>query len=174
MYLGKKGHFDDDNSMDSHAGPQAVVRNLRRYFKNTKQPKRRLVAIDRYYTSIQLSQQLRRMGFNSVGTISRNRLGLTDKVIWPFKTRPKKVARGTVKMCQSKSNSDMVAIGWVDNRPVYFVANGVDTLSTVVRRREKKTKQRPSTRMPYPCPGAVRYTLFLFFVWDLRDFMRDE
>ncbi len=126
LYLGKKGHFDEDDSMDTLAGPQAVVRNLKQYFNNTKQPKRRLVVIDRYYTSVQLLQQLRLMGFNSVGTISRNRLGLTDEVMWPFKTRPKNVSRGSVKMCRSKSNPDMVAIGWVDNRPVYFVSSGVD------------------------------------------------
>ncbi|KAH9137678.1 hypothetical protein AeRB84_017703 [Aphanomyces euteiches] len=102
VYCGKKQHSITDEAIDSTSGPQAVVRNLARYFGSSIQVHRRMVAMDRFYTSVALSQKLNGMGFDSVGTISTSRLGWCKDITWPFKTRPKTVARGSLQLAQSK------------------------------------------------------------------------
>ncbi|KAH9111024.1 hypothetical protein AeMF1_014350, partial [Aphanomyces euteiches] len=69
VYCGKKQHSITDEAIDATSGPQAVVRNLARYFGSSIQVHRRMVAMDRFYTSVALSQKLNGMGFDSVGTI---------------------------------------------------------------------------------------------------------
>ncbi|POM60149.1 hypothetical protein PHPALM_31030 [Phytophthora palmivora] len=48
-------------------------------------------------------------------------------------------------------NPGMVALGWVDNKPVYFLGSQVPTKLTNLTRREKN-----GTLSTVPCPGAVR------------------
>lgn len=135
--VGKKNHRDDGKSSDTKSGPAAVIRNLALVFRGNKYRGRRLVVTDRFYTSIPLAQQLRTMGFNFCGTIQKNRLGWCKGVQYEAKKRPKGVARGIFKMAAAKNDPGMIATGWMDNRPVYFLSSQVSTKMTTIQRREK-------------------------------------
>jgi len=123
--------------MDTKSGPAAVVRNVACVFRGLPYSGRRVVIADRFYTSIALAQQLRTMGFNFVGTNQTNRKGWCKEVQYPFKKRPAAYPRGSFKMAVAKSNPGLAAVGWVDNRTVYFLSSQVETTSTTVQRREK-------------------------------------
>ncbi|KAG3009370.1 hypothetical protein PC129_g11375 [Phytophthora cactorum] len=102
----KKNHFASFTSVDTKSGPAAVIRNLSIIFD---------------------AQQLRTLGFHFCGTIQKNRLGWCKNVEFSFKKRPQRVPRGTFKMAPSKKDPGLVALGWVDNKPVYFLASHVST-----------------------------------------------
>ncbi|RAW30027.1 hypothetical protein PC110_g13614 [Phytophthora cactorum] len=123
----KKNHFASFTSVDTKSGPAAVIRNLSIIFDGETYRGRRLVVSDRFYTSIPLAQQLRTLGFHFCGTIQKNRLGWCKNVEFSFKKRPQRVPRGTFKMAPSKKDPGLVALGWVDNKPVYFLASHVST-----------------------------------------------
>jgi hypothetical protein len=136
--------------MDTKSGPAAVVRNVACVFRGLPYSGRRVVISDRFYTSIPLAQQLRTMGFNFVGNIQTNRKGWCKEVQYPFKKRPAAYPRGSFKMAVAKSNPGLAAVGWVDNRTMYFLSSQVDTTSTTVQRRENS-----GALSTVPCPGLV-------------------
>jgi hypothetical protein len=148
--VGKKNHRDDGKSSDAKAGPAAVIRNIAACFRGTEYQGRRLIVTDRFYTSIPMCQQLRSMGFTFVGTIQKNRLGWCKGVEYPCKKRPKNTPRGIFKMATSPDNPGMVALGWMDNRPVYFLGSEVPTDITTIERREKT-----GAITIVPCPRMV-------------------
>ena len=156
IYCGKKVLNDGPTDSDAQTGPQAVVRNLSLYFSNRTYKGRRLVVMDRYHTSIAVSQQLKNMGIRSIGTIKSNVLGWNTDIMYKFKTRPKSVPRATHRMARSKGNRDLVSFVWVDNRPVAFLANGVRMHQTTVRRRTKRCRGVESQSVVVPCPNGVR------------------
>lgn len=53
-------------------------------------------------------------------------------------------------MAVAKSNPGLAAVGWVDNRSVYFLSSQVTAASTTVQRREKN-----GAVSTVPCPGLV-------------------
>ena len=87
--VGIKNHRDDGKISDTKSGPAAVIRNIACVFRGQPYQGRRLVVVDRFYTSIPMQQQLRTMGFNCVGTIQKNRLGWTKAIEYKNKKRPK-------------------------------------------------------------------------------------
>jgi hypothetical protein len=149
--VGTKQHRDDGKSSDTKAGPAAAIRNVAAVFRGEEYLGRRLLVTDRYYTSIPMVQQLRCMGFNFVGTIQKNRLGWCSDVLYAQKKRPKTIPRGVFKMAYAKSNPGLHALGWMDNRPVYFLASGVDGEVVSVERREKTGEVTT-----VPCPALVK------------------
>lgn len=128
--VGRKKDKEGAQSMDTKSGPAAVIRNIASVFRGLPYQGRRLVVADRFYTSVPLAQQLRTMGFNFVGTIEKNRKGWCKGVEFPFKKRPANFTRGSFKMAIAKSNPGLVALGWADNRSVYFLASQVGTAMT--------------------------------------------
>jgi len=108
----------------------------------------------RYYTSIPLALQLKSLGYNLVGTIMPSRLGFPNDaetgIGWPFKTPPQSVPRGAYKCSKSTFVSDMVALSWVDSKPAYFLACGVENSATTIQR-----KSAHGYRNTYPCPSPV-------------------
>lgn len=128
---------------------------------------RHLLVTDRYYTSIPMVQQVRTMGFDFVGTIQRNRLGWCHEVEYPNKKRPKTTPRGIFKMAKAKSDPGLIALGWMDNRPVYFLASHVATDLATITRREKD-----GAVTIVPCPQlVVEYQTWMGGV-DLHDQLR--
>jgi hypothetical protein len=165
--VGNKNHLDDGKSSDTKSGPAAVIRNIAATFRDSQYKGRRLVFTDRFYTSIPMAQQLRTMGFNFCGTIQKNRLGWCKEVEYPFKKRPKTFTRGTFKMARSVKDPGMIALGWVDNRPVYFLSTYVSTSVVSVERREKTGEVTT-----VPCPSIVKeYQTFMGGV-DRHDQLR--
>ena len=148
--VGQKQHRDDGRVSDTKSGPAACIRNIACTFRGSAYQGRRLVVTDRFYTSIPMVQQLRTMGFNFVGTIQKNRLGWCKSVEYASKKRPKNVKRGIFKMASAKKNPEMIATGWMDNRPVYFLSSQVSTKMTTIQRREKTGEVTT-----VPCPSLV-------------------
>ncbi|GMG17466.1 unnamed protein product [Phytophthora fragariaefolia] len=165
--VGRKADAANAQSYDTKSGPAAVVRNIACVFRGLSYQGRRLVVTDRFYTSIQLAQQLRTMGFNFCGTIQTNRLGWCKELNYSFKKRPSTVPRGPFKMARASSNPGLVALAWVVNRPVYFLASQVSTKLTSVQRRQTSGEQ-----VSVPCPEIVEeYQRFMGGV-DRNDQLR--
>ena len=148
--VGVKHHRDDGKVSDTKSGPAAAIRNIACVFRGQKYQGRRLLVTDRYYTSIPMIQQLRTMGFNFVGTMNNQRLGWCKGVNYPCKKRKKGVPRGIFKMAKAKHDPGLIALGWMDNRPVYFLSSHVSTKMTKINRREKTGEVTV-----VPCPELV-------------------
>ena len=148
--VGTKQHRDDGKVSDTKSGPAAAIRNVACVFRGEMYQGRRLLITDRFYTSITMAQQLRTMGFHFVGTIQKNRLGWCHEVEYASKKRPKTTSRGIFKMAVAKSDPGLVALGWMDNRPVYFLSSQVETDIVTIQRREKN-----GDVTVVPCPQLV-------------------
>ncbi|OWZ02408.1 hypothetical protein PHMEG_00026043 [Phytophthora megakarya] len=148
--VGRKNDGEGAQSMDTKSDPAAVVRNVPSVFRGMPYEGRRLVTTDRFYTSIPLAQQLRTMGFNFVGTIQIKQRGWCKQVEFPFKKRPSTVRRCEFKMAVAESNPGLVAVGWADNKDVYFLGSQVSVEPTTVQRREKN-----GSVTIVPCPALV-------------------
>lgn len=148
--VGVKQHRDDGKSCDTKSGPSAAIRNVASVFRGEEYEGRRLLITDRFYTSVPMVQQLRTMGFNFVGTMNKRRLGWCKEVEYKIKTRTKEIPRGIFKMATAKSDPGLTALGWMDNRPVYFLASQVSRKMTTIQRREKTGEVTI-----VPCPELV-------------------
>lgn len=148
--VGTKQHRDDGKVSDTKSGPAAAIRNIACVFRGVQYQGRRLLITDRFYTSIPMIQQLRTMGFHFVGTMNKNRLGWCKSVQYAIKKRPKEMPRGIFKMAYAKSDPGLIALGWIDNRPVYFLSSQVSTKVTTIQRREKN-----GDITTVPCPQLV-------------------
>jgi hypothetical protein len=148
--VGVKHHLDAQAS-DNKSGPAAVIRNVAQVFRGMDYQGRRLIVTDRFYTSIPMVQQLRTMGFTFIGTIQKSRLGWCHGVEYPHKKRPKTMPRGVFKMASAVSDPGLVALGWMDNRPVYMLGSNVSTTLTSVARREKN-----GAVTNVPCPQMMK------------------
>ena len=115
--------------------PTIVVRNVAKALDGS--PCKRVVVTDNYYSSVALSLKLLSMGLYHVGTVRTNRLGWCKEVTYTQKTRPKSISRGTYRLAQSTTVPEMVAVLWLDSRPVNFLATGCGTQLTSVTRKEK-------------------------------------
>ncbi|DAZ96810.1 TPA: hypothetical protein N0F65_007071 [Lagenidium giganteum] len=132
----------------AHAGPTAVVRNVSKVLSG--QPMKRLVVTDNFYSSVALSIKLLNMGLYHVGIVRVNRLGWCKEVSYTQKTRPRNVVRGSYRIARNIQHPELVALSWMDSRPVNFLATGCSTKLTQVRRRE-----RDGSRTDVPCPQLV-------------------
>ena len=107
------------------------------------------------------------MGFHFVGTMQTNRLGWCKGVEYKIKKRTKEIPRGIFKMAVAKSDSGLIALGWMDNRPVYFLSSQVSTKMTEIKRREKNEDVTT-----VPCPQlVVEYQTYMGSV-DKHDQLR--
>jgi hypothetical protein len=142
VYLGKQTTVQNQTEVDSRTGPAAVLRNVKGFFCAQPYEGLRTIITDRYYTSVRLAQELRGLGYNFVGTIMQNRLGWCKALDYGSKRRPAHIPKGDFRMAQSKTNPQMIAIAWVDTKPVYFLSNGLSTEPTPVGRRDKKSGEK--------------------------------
>ncbi|POM74928.1 Hypothetical protein PHPALM_8034 [Phytophthora palmivora] len=128
-------------------GPKAVIRNISKALSN--QDRKRLIVTDSYYSTVSLSLKLLEMGLYHVGTTRTDRLGWS-----PFhftqQKRPKRMPRGTYRIAQARDHPGLVALSWMDSKPVNMLATGCSTMSTSVLRTEKD-----GTRSTVPCPQLV-------------------
>ena len=153
IYCGKKQHLqenaEEDNGVeDKLAGPAAVTRNLAKL--QITDSSWRVVITDRYYTSVRLALALWDMRFYIVGTCQTNRLGFCKAVIDNRKTRPKDVPRGGYKMAFCIEKPEMVALSWMDSKPVHMLATGCGIGEGTVGRRNKRGISRQVT-----CPQPL-------------------
>ena len=90
------------------------------------------------------------MGYDLVGTCSKDRLGFPDAVKVATKNRPASMPRGTYVVARSKTEPHMYVVRWADNKQVYFLSTGVGcTRTTVVR------KLKTGDKAQVPCPEVV-------------------
>ncbi|KAJ8540743.1 hypothetical protein ON010_g12484 [Phytophthora cinnamomi] len=144
--------YGDALSMENSADPVDSKDNVQRWLhpRLCAYEGRLLIVTDRYYTSVPLAQQLRTMGFNFCGTIQKGCKDWCKGVEYSFKKRPRDFPRGEFKMAVAAHNPGMIALGWVDNKPVYVLTLQVPTELTNVTRREKN-----GTLTMVPCPTVV-------------------
>jgi Transposase IS4/Dual oxidase maturation factor len=134
IYLGKKQHDNDIPAIDNKTGPAAVIRNMTKLLQG--QPSAwRVVTIDRFYTGLPLLLHLLSMKMYAVGTIMINRLGYCKDVINKAKRRTTKDIRGSFKMARSVDVPSMIALSWMDNKPVHFLSTGPAGHASSVSRR---------------------------------------
>lgn len=140
-----QGRLTSD-SADLNQGPNAVIRNLDAVLDGL--PKKRLVITDRFYSSVLLSSILLQRGLYHVGTIQTNRRGYCNTIPYKQAKRPKKMKRGLYRIAQSKVEPSMVAVSWMDNRPVHFIATGCGTgVVSLVRRAGADTVDVPAPQL---------------------------
>ena len=87
--------------------------------------------MDNYYTSPALFQDLRRLGFGDCGTVRINRRGLPQAM-------KSKLQKGEI--ISEKVDDKMIALKWMDKRPV--------TMLTTVHDDSVVTKQRRTRAVP--------------------------
>ena len=154
IYCGKKQHLAQTpavQKVDDLAGPTAVIRNLKKVLEDEQEDESwRIVVTDRFYTSVRLALALWDMKFYIVGTAMTNRLGFCKTVIDRRSKRPENVPRGEYKIAFSKENPLLIALSWMDSKPVHMLATGSSIEeSTVVRRN------RDGSVYHVPCPKPM-------------------
>ncbi|OWY90330.1 hypothetical protein PHMEG_00041586, partial [Phytophthora megakarya] len=127
-----------------------VVRNISKALIN--QPAKRLVVTDSFYSCIALSLKLLQMKLYHVGTARIDRLGWCTTLQFEQKKRPKRMPRGqgTYRTAQARDHPELIALSWMDSKPVNMVATGCSTQLASVLRTEKD-----GTRSTIPCPQLV-------------------
>ncbi|ETP03815.1 hypothetical protein F441_19293 [Phytophthora nicotianae CJ01A1] len=129
IYQGKL----NSDSADLNQGPNAVIRNVEEVLEGL--PRKSLIITDRFYSSVLLSSILLQRGVYHVGTIQTNRRGYYKDTQYKQAKRPKTMARGVYRIAQSKTEPNLIAVSWMDNRPVHFIATGRSTRPTTLSRR---------------------------------------
>jgi hypothetical protein len=122
-------------SFDTKTGPAAVVRNLQVVLRDVDIDAEgwRVVTIDRFYTSIALLLQLLKMGMYAVGTIMTNKIGYCKPVV-NRNTGKDLEPRGSFRYATAVDVPSMIALSWVDKKPVHFLATGATCAHSSVRR----------------------------------------
>ena len=101
------------------------------------------VYMDNFYTSPALFAELRQCGFGACGTLRTNRRGIPPSLKEPIK-------KGEIKA--TEVNESMMAIKWMDKRPVTVVTTiHNDDVSTV----ERRCRRAPGGREEVEKPVAV-------------------
>jgi len=132
--LEKKQDDTERPALDNKTGPAAVVRNLSKIHTGDDGADGfRVVTIDRFYTAVQLLS----MRFYAVGTIMTNRVGYCKDVINKKKKRRASDQRGSFKMARSVDVPSMIALSWLDNKPVHFLSTGATGCRSSVTRRSR-------------------------------------
>ncbi|ETN20357.1 hypothetical protein PPTG_21279 [Phytophthora nicotianae INRA-310] len=143
IYCGKA------NKDEEAVAQRAVLKNLTRVLRG--QPTRRLICTDNFYTSVPLSHKLLSMDHAHVGIIRKNRKGWCLGIEFKQKKRPKHMPRGAYRLALWRGHPEYVALTWMDNKPVRFLATGCSTQLTHVSRRE-----RDGSISQVACPRLVR------------------
>jgi Transposase IS4 len=102
--------------------------------------------LDRGFTSPELLQKLAEKGHGATGTVVTNRIHFPKDLV----NLPNKVQAGTWKgaVCE---NPFMVAISWMDRKPVNLLSTNCGLLETSIIRR------RGNTTISIPAPQAVKF-----------------
>ena len=168
IYFGKKQHDAEQPSFDNKTGAAAVVRNLGKVVTDDDMRNGfRVVTIDRYYSGVPLLIQLLSMRIYAVGTVMTNRLGYCKEVINKQKKRKATDVRGSFKMARCIDIPSVLAVSWMDNKPVHFLSSGASACKTSVTRRGRNNELEDVS-----CPSVVRdYHRFMGGV-DVHDQLR--
>jgi len=143
IYCGKA------NANEEAVAQRAVIKNLFDVLRG--QPAQRLICTDNFYTSIPLSHKLLSMGHCHVGTMRKDRRGWCKAIDFMQKKRPKRMPRGTYRVGVWREHPEIVALAWMDNKPVRFLGTGCSTQLTEFTRQE-----RDGSVSTVPCPRLVR------------------
>ncbi|POM74166.1 Hypothetical protein PHPALM_8908 [Phytophthora palmivora] len=91
------------------------------------------------------------MGFSHVGTIRKDSEGWCTTVEFTQKKRPKRMPRGTYRIGVWRDHPEVVALSWMDTKPVRFFGTGCST-----RLAEVKCRERDGSLSVVPCPRLMR------------------
>ncbi|GMF20673.1 unnamed protein product [Phytophthora fragariaefolia] len=115
----------DANEKEDAVAQRVVVKNLGHVLGG--QPTQRLVGTDNFYTSLPLSLKLFGMGYSHVGTIRKDRKGWYTAIEFTQKKCPKRKQRGTYRIGVWRDHPEVVAVAWMENKPVRFLGTGCST-----------------------------------------------
>ena len=102
MYCGKEDVRADGAVVDTMDGPVAVIRNLQAVWPVVNKQKRRVVVVDRFYTSVALFTRLHRMGYHAIGTSRIDRKGFPNFLKMRSKEPPADMPRGDTSIAVHK------------------------------------------------------------------------
>lgn len=112
-------------------------------------PVKYLIVTNSYYTSVTLSLKLLQMGMYHVGTARIDRLSWCP-LHFKEKKRPKRMSRGTYRIADACDQPGLIALSWMDSKPLNMLATECSTHLASVQRTEKDGT--PST---VPCTQLV-------------------
>jgi hypothetical protein len=122
------------------------------------------VNMDNYYMSTTCAMKLRQNGVFCRGTIRSNRKFVPKSILFtPAESRT--LPRGTHRIAVNHDNN-MMAIGWLDNKPVHFVSTADTTDIVTVNRKSGATQIAVSAPM-----AVANYNKFMGGV-DRHDRLR--
>ena len=155
VYLGKQEGNPETNLA------RRVVRDL----TVTENDRNHHLYTDNFYNDPYFFKELLGKNIFTCGTVRPNRKGFPDETVIT-KQRQRNMTRGEYLW---RSDGQLVAIGWLDKRPVYLLSTihppSSDVPTTILRREGRGERQ------PLPCPPAqVDYQKFMGGV-DLADQM---
>ncbi|ETN05271.1 hypothetical protein PPTG_14044 [Phytophthora nicotianae INRA-310] len=110
-----------------------------------------LVAMDRFYTSVQLAYQLLKRQVYCVGTIQDDRQDFCQDIAVKSGKRPKKIDHGTTRMAVAKNCPLMTSLVWWDRRPVLLFGTGGSRAMESCYRWKSGGR-----RSEIPCPSMMR------------------
>ena len=105
---------------------------------------------DNYYSSVALSKELLSRGIYHLGTARVNRLGWPKDLSYKNKSRPAGMQRGAYKIATCREIPELLAVSWMDSRPVNFLATGCGT-----RRKFLQRKEKDGSWTTVPCPELI-------------------
>lgn len=145
MYLGA----ETDRKKAKGVAQKAVIRNIAKALDG--QPGKRLIVTDNFYSSCALALTLLDKGYYFVGTHRSDRLGAPKNLRFTQKKRPAWMPRGTYRIAHSTIHPKLLAVSWMDSKPVNMIATGCATTVTNVGRKDKRT----GAVTQVPCPQLV-------------------
>ena len=148
IYTGKKSRDSSQHGL----GYDVVTRLIDKYFDQGYH-----VYFDNFYTSHQLVRDLFLHGTPSMGTVRINRVGF-PKCLKDVKAWAKTQARGGVWWVRE---SEMLALQWVDNKPV-SVLTTIDSANDSVLTRRRVMVDQKFAQIDVPQPKAIhRYNQYM-------------
>ncbi|POM71749.1 Hypothetical protein PHPALM_11638 [Phytophthora palmivora] len=137
VYCGKQELPQRGVLSDYNSGPAAVMRNLREVIglEGPGTGEMRLIATDRFYTSVSLAMQMLTLGFYSIGTKEGE-------------NKKKKPPKKQTSVYQERDLKIIKFHAWWDNKAFYMLASGGSVEMDRVERRNKQTGQQAKVACP--------------------------
>ena len=151
IYTGKYTYQESDNQKEKKT--VQIVKQLCRKLEGTH----RTIYIDRFYTSIDLVKELRRMDLYVTGTVMKNRIP-KELTVTKSSKMYKEMGRGDFKRhrfvyLNGEEEEEMGLVCWKDWDVVYWLSNNTDTVGTDTCKRRSKdgllTLTRPTMIAEY-------------------------
>ena len=162
LSVGKEVRHGKKTKLYVKSGPTALLKNMKKIAEialvrqNLDVLKSKIVVVtDRFFTSIEGTIQLLRMGFYTIGTIAEKKFGLPQLIVDAKKSLKE---RGDFRVFELIGKGVRVSL-WKDSKIIPFVSTGISTKTTNVQRRVRekgKDSKYRRTRKEIPTTFPVK------------------